>query len=46
MNLMPLVQFLQRAEGANLSAAIGGVQKKRADPKNLHRCGALSSPDE
>jgi hypothetical protein len=38
MDLMPLVQLFQGTESANLSATIGGVQKKGADPKYLHRC--------
>jgi hypothetical protein len=33
------VQLFQRAQRANLRAAIGGVQKKWTYPKNLHRCG-------
>src|ERR1035438_5292899 len=36
MNLMALVQLLQHSQRANLSATISRVQKKRADPKNLH----------
>ena len=36
MDLMPLVQLLQRSKGTNLSTAIGWVQEKRADPKDLH----------
>ena len=36
MNLVSLVQLLERAEGTNLSTAISWVQEERADPKDLH----------
>lgn len=36
MDLVPPVQFLQRAERPNLSAAISGMQEKWTDPKDLH----------
>ena len=37
VNLVALMQLFQRAQSANLGAAIGWMQKKWADPKNFHR---------